>query len=132
MPTAPRQSRTLTSWKEIATYLGKGVRTVQRWEQELGLPVRRPASLEKGMVFATPQDLDLWLRSQWKRRPGAPAKANGGADNVTAAMEASRKLRRANRDIVQELLRSVEELRQQCDVLVGSASRKRETKRRRT
>jgi hypothetical protein len=32
----------LTTWKEVAAYLGKGVRTVQRWEAELGLPVRRP------------------------------------------------------------------------------------------
>jgi hypothetical protein len=33
-------SSTLTSWKEIGQYLGKGVRTVQRWEQQMGLPVR--------------------------------------------------------------------------------------------
>jgi hypothetical protein len=26
-------SHTMTCWKEIARYLGKGVRTVQRWEQ---------------------------------------------------------------------------------------------------
>jgi hypothetical protein len=31
-----------TSWKEIAKYLGKGVRTAQRWEHEAGLPIRRP------------------------------------------------------------------------------------------
>jgi hypothetical protein len=31
----------LTNWKEIAQYLDKGIRTVQRWEQQMGLPVRR-------------------------------------------------------------------------------------------
>jgi hypothetical protein len=31
----------LDSWKEIASYLGRGVRTVQRWECEEGLPVHR-------------------------------------------------------------------------------------------
>ena len=33
----------LDSWKEIAAYLGRGVRTVQRWEREEGLPVHRLA-----------------------------------------------------------------------------------------
>jgi len=31
----------LDGWKEISNYLGKGVRTAQRYEQELGLPIRR-------------------------------------------------------------------------------------------
>ncbi len=31
----------LNSWKEIAAYMGRGVRTVQRWERDLALPVRR-------------------------------------------------------------------------------------------
>ena len=31
---------TLNSWKEIATYMDRGVRTVQRWENG-GLPIRR-------------------------------------------------------------------------------------------
>ena len=33
----------LDSWKEIAAYLGRGIRTVQRWEREEGLPVHRIA-----------------------------------------------------------------------------------------
>ncbi|HET8667754.1 MAG TPA: hypothetical protein VFM10_07215, partial [Terriglobales bacterium] len=52
----------LTSWKEIASYLGKGVRTVQRWERELGLPVRRPKPKEKQIVLAFPGELDRWVR----------------------------------------------------------------------
>ena len=38
----PEESAVLSSWKDIAKYMGKGVRTVQRWERHLGLPVRRP------------------------------------------------------------------------------------------
>ena len=38
----PEESAVLSSWKDIARYMGKGVRTVQRWERHLGLPVRRP------------------------------------------------------------------------------------------
>jgi hypothetical protein len=32
---APETKQVLNSWKEIAHHLGRGVRTVQRWEQEL-------------------------------------------------------------------------------------------------
>jgi hypothetical protein len=54
----------LTSWKDIANYLGKGVRTVQRWESDLGLPVRRPAHARKSVVFAVPAEINAWVRSQ--------------------------------------------------------------------
>jgi hypothetical protein len=54
----------LTSWKEIARYVGKGVRTVQRWERELGLPVRRTKPGEKGSVLAVPREIDSWVKTQ--------------------------------------------------------------------
>jgi predicted DNA-binding transcriptional regulator AlpA len=59
-----KMSATLTTWKEIAAYLGKGVRTVQRWEVLLDLPVRRPQ--EKGVtpIFALPSEIDEWVRSR--------------------------------------------------------------------
>jgi hypothetical protein len=53
--------KTLTSWKEIAAHLGKGVRTVQRWEQLLGLPVRRPHPNSR-VIFAVPAELDAWVQ----------------------------------------------------------------------
>ena len=52
----------LSSWKEIAQYLGKGVRTVQRWEARMGLPVHRPCGGIKGVVLAYPSELDTWTR----------------------------------------------------------------------
>jgi hypothetical protein len=55
------QSQFLSGWKEIANYLGKGVRTVQRYERELGLPVRRPAGKSTGSVVATRVELDAWV-----------------------------------------------------------------------
>jgi hypothetical protein len=55
-------SAILTSWKEIATYLGRGVRTAQRWEGELGLPVRRSQCRDKHVVAALPHELDSWLQ----------------------------------------------------------------------
>ena len=54
----------LTSWKDIAQYLGKGVRTVQRWESELGLPVRRTKQERKSVVLAIPAEIDAWVQSQ--------------------------------------------------------------------
>jgi len=55
------QSEILSGWKDIANYLGKGVRTVQRYELELGLPVRRPAGKAQGSVIATRSELDGWV-----------------------------------------------------------------------
>jgi serine/threonine-protein kinase len=53
----------LDSWKEIAGYLKRGVRTAQRWELVAGLPVRRVAS-ERGVVYAFRSELDRWWRTQ--------------------------------------------------------------------
>lgn len=52
----------LNSWKEIAAYLRRGLRTVQRWESELDLPIRRPLGRRRGPVMAFPEELDEWLR----------------------------------------------------------------------
>jgi len=53
----------LNSWKEIASYVGRGVRTVQRWEADLGMPVRRPRAKSRSAVFAMSDEIDAWLRS---------------------------------------------------------------------
>ena len=53
----------LSGWKEIANYLGKGVRTVQRYERLLGLPVRRPAGKPWGSVIATRAELAAWVKA---------------------------------------------------------------------
>jgi hypothetical protein len=69
-----REPNTLNSWKEIAAYLGRGVRTVQRWERDLGLPVHRRNDGLRSPVFATTVELDQWMRrSTGRRGMGAPA-----------------------------------------------------------
>lgn len=55
--------RTLQSWKEISQYVGRGVRTVQRWEAMYGLPVHRPSGRSRSAVFALQSELDAWLLS---------------------------------------------------------------------
>ena len=42
----------LNSWKEIAEFVGRTERTVQRWEKLYGLPVHRPAGRERSAVIA--------------------------------------------------------------------------------
>ena len=56
------QRATLTSWKAIASELDRSVRTVQRWEHELGLPVRRLKKGRPAPVFALKDELQNWLR----------------------------------------------------------------------
>src|SRR5208282_2653912 len=48
------------SWKEIAAYLKREVRTVQRWEKTEGLPIRRHQHQKQGSVFAYKSELDTW------------------------------------------------------------------------
>src|SRR4029453_18123874 len=50
----------LDSWKEIATYLNRSVRTLHRWEKEEGLPVHRHQHKELGSVFAYKGEPDGW------------------------------------------------------------------------
>src|SRR5438094_297957 len=50
----------LDSWKEIAAYLGRGITTAQRWEQEAALPIKRLPHTKKGSVFAFKSELDAW------------------------------------------------------------------------
>jgi hypothetical protein len=59
----------LTSWKEIAGYLGKGVRTVQRWECCFGLPVRRPINNNRHTaIMAIREEIDLWVGTKTRTR----------------------------------------------------------------
>lgn len=51
---------TLTGWKDIATYMGRSVRSVQRYERELGLPVRRIRTRDGQSVYALQAEIDEW------------------------------------------------------------------------
>lgn len=65
MPNEKKLAKTspefLNSWKEIANYMGRGVRTVQRYEVEYGLPIRRPANKSRSAVMATRAEIDAWV-----------------------------------------------------------------------
>jgi hypothetical protein len=53
----------LNSWKEIAGYMNRGIRTVQRWEADLGMPVRRPRAKGRSAVLAMRGELDGWIKA---------------------------------------------------------------------
>lgn len=91
----------LTSWKEISHYLGKGVRTVQRWEREAGLPVRRENPARQS-VLAIPEELDEWARSR-TRGPAGPV-AETLRKELTALREETSELRR-RLDFIEGLVR---------------------------
>jgi hypothetical protein len=51
----------LNGWKEISSYIKRSVRTVQRWEARLDLPVYRPALKDRSAVVAFSDELDRWI-----------------------------------------------------------------------
>lgn len=54
----------LGSWKEIAVYLHRGVRTTQRWEKQNDLPIHRVGNGSRGPVFAFSSEIADWLQQQ--------------------------------------------------------------------
>jgi Tol biopolymer transport system component len=74
MSSGPLDDR-LDSWKEIATYLGRGVRTVQRWEREEGLPVHRLAHEKRGNVYARREELAAWWEGRRRTLTVQPSDA---------------------------------------------------------
>jgi len=70
-----RNKEIFDSWKDIAVYLGRDIRTCFRWEKELGLPVHRIDSESlRSKVFAYKSEIDQWLQEkanskELKKRP---------------------------------------------------------------
>ena len=114
-----QQPALLTSWKEVASYLGKGVRTVQRWEVRLGMPVRRPDNSKSGIIQVSREELDRWLESRWSPRSASnQAFQEARASNVVRIdLAASRDLRKKHQQLVRDLHRSLAELNAQCEAL---------------
>lgn len=100
----------LTSWKEIASFMGKGVRTVQRWEATLGLPVIRPSDRRSGIVMARPSDLEAWILNGRQR---LQRKLDGQSTNEND-------VRAAFAGCIEELRRCSTEVRTLCNE-VGAA-----------
>lgn len=59
-PAGTRRQR-LDSWKQIAQYLQRDVRTAERWAAHDGLPVHRIGGVKGRVVFAYADEIDAWL-----------------------------------------------------------------------
>jgi TolB-like protein/Tfp pilus assembly protein PilF len=70
--TAQPQNGRLESWKDIAAYLGRDVRTVQRWEKKEGLPVHRHQHEKQGSVYAYRAELDSWYTASESKVANEP------------------------------------------------------------
>lgn len=121
----------LTSWKDIARYMGKGVRTVQRWEQDFGLPVRRPVGSNRKAILARPGDLDAWVAHRCASRsersfdghnpvgtslpPGMrkPPASSEILSALHAQIYTSRMLRSSNQELIHEMRLGIHKLKQE-------------------
>src|SRR5437764_5850296 len=112
----------LNSWKEIANYLGRGVRTVQRWEK-MGLPVRRLGAGSRAPVIGYASDIDQWMQAA--RAQGLPAAAAAEQvicrgdlhESIVRARELREQmveLRLSQRVVVNELIRNIAALEGAC------------------
>lgn len=72
----------LTSWKEIASYLGRTPRTVQRWERDSHLPVHRPPHKQSRLVVADTDELDSWA-IEYQGIQDAPTAGSSQAESRT-------------------------------------------------
>ena len=71
----------MDSWKEIAAYLKRDVRTVQRWEKQEGLPVHRHLHAKLGSLYAFKSELDVWWQDGHDRIDRLDAGAGETSDS---------------------------------------------------
>jgi hypothetical protein len=120
----------LNSWKEIAAYLQRGVRTVQRWERDLRLPVHRIGTGKRSPVYAKVAELNFWLSTSEVARKeyganGVPAKgvspAKPGPTLVVTEpskqIENARRLLSAAKDLAQQIAETSVRQRRQAEDL---------------
>lgn len=69
----------LETWKEIATYLNRDLRTVKRWETTRGLPVHRLPGGPKAAVYALKSELEAW-----RRGPGLHVEQAGRTEQASS------------------------------------------------
>ena len=110
---------TLNSWKEISAHLGKGVRTVQRYERSLALPIYRMGNGPKSPVHAYPGELAVWVL-----RHSSQGKATEFRSQVDEQQESLSRtagiLARRSTALLQKLTRSVELQHRQSEIMSHS------------
>jgi hypothetical protein len=114
----------LSGWKDIANYLGKGVRTVQRYERHLGLPVRRPAGKPSAAVVATRAEIDAWVQAspirEVLRLRDAEPEVTSMTRSISAGISEMMRLRNQMTELRLEVRRSVRSLHHTVQTLQGA------------
>jgi hypothetical protein len=93
----------LSGWKEISNHIERGVRTAQRWESLLGMPVHRPALKNRSAVVAFSDELEGWLsRTSPDTRDECLAvnDKEENNENLLRALDGMRILVRQNRQLI--------------------------------
>src|SRR6266403_274248 len=85
IPDPPTDEPRLESWGEIAAYLRREIRTVQRWERYQGLPVRRLVIGKLGSVYAYRSELDKWFRERQPAPENSEEEVEKGTNGEIAA-----------------------------------------------
>jgi tetratricopeptide (TPR) repeat protein len=106
VPSADPAGR-LNSWKEIATYLGRTVRTIQRWERLAGLPIHRLQHVDGATVYAFRSELDRWWTARSRHAPPDSDKGVGTAATRRQSLVAD-SIRAATAPAAQPVGRDVE------------------------
>ena len=99
----PEKDR-LDSWKEIAMYLRREVRTVQRWEKREGLPIHRQIHEKASSVCAFKHEIDAWLHSRNRTASGSTPKeerSEHAAQSLNPTLLASARMRAKSRSRLQ-------------------------------
>lgn len=116
--TAVTSPMMLNSWKEIAAYLDRGVRTVQRWERDLGLPVHRIGKGKRSPVYTTVADLNFWVSTtEALRPPKAKRELTHPIRGITKPIEDSRRLLSDFRRLAQTIAETSVRQHRQAELL---------------
>jgi TolB-like protein/Tfp pilus assembly protein PilF len=84
---ADEPSDRLNSWKEVAVYLSRDVRTVQRWEKKEELPVHRHLHEKAGSIYAFKSEIDKWWSNRRPRLESEPPPPPGDVFDDTEELE---------------------------------------------
>ena len=117
---AQNSTLVLNSWKEIASFLNRGVRTVQRWEMELQLPVHRIGKGRRSPVYALTSELKFWLvTSGVKSETAEPALKLVRRRDISPNLliETSRRLVSQSHELVRSLAQNSIRQQQQAELL---------------
>jgi hypothetical protein len=111
----------LNSWKEIAAYLDRGIRTAQRWERHLNMPVHHIGKGKRSPVCAKVHELNFWLSTIDSSRIAEVPHSHSPApiDRKNSPINNLRDLRLNMRNLSQAVAENSVRLRRETDALAS-------------